>query len=160
MSGRVFIYLFMGFTALFAVALWYFQTRGHLEQVTGLQSVTIAGTAYPVMNYQGIDANTSPLRLRGCFRLSGPVEAPEAPEATPLTTAGWFDCFDERRLTSDLEAGAARAVLAEFNRPYGFDRIVAIYPDGRAFQWRQMNECGDAQAEGGPLPPHCPEKSE
>lgn len=160
MSGRLFIYLFLGFTAVFAVALWYFQTRGYLEEITGVDAVTIAGVEHPVADYRGIDADTSPLRLRGCFRLSGPVEAPEVAEPTPLTTAGWFDCFDVETLTADLETGAARAVLAEFNEPYGFDRVVAIYPDGRAYQWRQMNECGDAQADGGPTPPQCPEKSE
>ncbi|MGB0412557.1 MAG: DUF6446 family protein, partial [Pikeienuella sp.] len=149
MSGRVFIFLFLGFTAVFAVALWYFQTRGHLEEVTGVDTVTIAGVAHPVTGYKGIDADTSPLRMRGCFQLSGTVDAPEVDEPTPLTTAGWFDCFDVETLTADLEAGQARAVLAEFNEPYGFNRVVAIYPDGRAFQWRQMNECGKAQADGG-----------
>lgn len=160
MSGRLFIGLFMGFTVLFAIGLWYFQTRGYLQEVTNVETVTIAGTEYPITEYRGIDANTSPLRMRGCFHISAPVDAPQEPKPTPLTTAGWFDCFDVETLTADLESGAARAVIAEFNQLDGFDRIVAIYPDGRAFQWRQMNICGEAQAAGDDLPPECPQPSE
>lgn len=160
MSGRVFIFLFMGFTLIFAVGLWYFQTRGYLEEVTGVETVSIDGVAHPVSEYVGIDANTSPLRMRGCFRIASDVPGPVEPNPTPLTTAGWFDCFDVETLTADLESGAARAVRAAFNQPDGFDRIIAIYPDGRAFQWRQMNICGEAQAAGDNLPPECPQPSE
>ena len=51
---------------------------------------------------------------------------------------------------------AALPLLAESNEPYGFDRIVAYYPDGRAFQWRQINTCGAASFAGDPLPEGCP----
>lgn len=158
MSGRVFIYVFVGFTAVFAAALWWFMTRAWLEEVAPKDAVTIAGAAYPVTEFRGVDADTSPLRLRSCFRVSGEVTAPAAPDATPLTTPGWFDCYDAEALTRDLASGEARAVIAEFNEPYGFDRIVALYPDGRAYEWRQMNACGEAQAAGDAPPPECPPK--
>ena len=160
MSGRVFIFLFMGFTVIFAIGLWYFQTRGYLEEISGVEAVEIDGVAYPVTEYRGMDADTSPLRMRGCFRVAGEVFGPTEPEPTPLTTPGWFDCFDVETLTADLASGAARALRASFNTPDGFDRIVAIYPDGRAYQWRQMNECGKAKADGGNLPPECLQTSE
>ena len=82
--------------------------------------------------------------------------APEAPDAEPLVAPGWFDCFDAEAIAKDLDAGAARAILAEFNEPYGFDRIIAAYPDGRAFQWRQINACGAAAFDGSELPAGCP----
>ena len=81
-------------------------------------------------------------------------------EADPLVAPGWFECFDAERIAQDLGAGRARAILAEFNEPYGFDRIVASYPDGRAYQWRQINRCGKAAFDGDPLPEGCPPRDE
>ncbi|MFN3613474.1 MAG: DUF6446 family protein [Rubrimonas sp.] len=36
-----------------------------------------------------------------------------------------------------LERGQARAVVAQQDAP-GVFRIVAVFPDGRAYQWRQI----------------------
>ena len=156
MSGRLLAGGLVLFALLFGVALWWFQTYGFYQE-TARSEVMIAGAAIPVAEYRGIDADTSPLKLRSCFRaerIEGP--APEGPD--PLVAPGWFDCFDAETLAKDIEAGAARAILAEFNAPYGFDRIVAQYPDGRAYQWRQINKCGTASFDGDPLPEGCPAK--
>lgn len=139
MSGRTFILGLLAFTAVFGVALWYFQTRAWYSEIDA-DTVLIAGTAYPVTDYRGIDAPTSPLKRRACFRLEAAIDAPPAPDPTPLVAPGWFDCFDAGALARALEAGEARAFVAERNEPQGIDRIVAVYPDGRAYEWRQLNQ--------------------
>src|SRR6056297_3193942 len=102
-----------------------------------------------------IVADTSPLKLRACFRIAdgvapdalAHVEAAEDP--TPLVAPGWFDCFDAEALAEGLAEGELRAVTAERNAPWGFDRIVAYSPAGRGWMWRQINRCGRAQFGGG-----------
>jgi hypothetical protein len=94
--------------------------------------------------FEGIDADTSPLRFRVCFTLDeaglaaagqgAPVEEP-----TPLTAPGWFDCFDAAAIGAALEAGEAEAVLGERNARAGVDRVFAVFPDGRVYGWHQLN---------------------
>lgn len=159
MNGRFIAGGLVLFSIVFGAALWWFQTRGWYEEVTGVEAITIDGAATPVENYRGIDADTSPLKLRGCFVVAaGEISGRPAVDADPLIAPGWFDCFDAEAIATDLEAGAARAILAEFNEPYGFDRIIAVYPDGRAYQWRQINACGTAAFDGDPPPAGCPPK--
>ena len=59
---------------------------------------------------------------------------------TPLIAPGWFDCFDAMQIGAELEAGAAMAFLSEPDIHPGVDRVVAVFPDGRAFAWHQLNE--------------------
>ena len=145
-------------TAIFAAGLWYTQTRAHYDRVEGINEVVIGGVSYAVGEYQGLDGASSPLKLRGCFRIEdfGVIIADPAADPTPLIAPDWFECFDAVVLTEDITSGAAQALLAETNAPYGFDRIVALYDDGRAFQWRQINACGEAKFSGDPLPDGCP----
>lgn len=155
MSGRVLAGGLVLFALIFGAALWWFQTRGYYSNIEGVETVTIDGVAVPVANYRGIDADTSPLKMRACFEAEG-LAGPAAEAPTPLTTPGWFDCFDADGIARDLASGAATAILAATNEPYGFDRIVAAYADGRAFQWRQINRCGEAVFQGDPAPEGCP----
>ena len=155
MSGRVLAGGLVLFALIFGAALWWFQTRGHYYDVSNVSMVQVAGAAVKVSGYQGIDADTSPLKMRACFT-APTLDGPPAPAAEPLVAPGWFDCFDAEAIAKDLKEGAARAILAERNAPYGFDSIIARYPDGRAFQWRQINECGKASFEGDPVPETCP----
>ncbi|MDG1209157.1 MAG: DUF6446 family protein [Paracoccaceae bacterium] len=156
MSGRTLMIGLIGFSLIFGAVLWYYQTRGWYEPVENLTSIVIDGQNVAVTDYQGIDAATSPLKLRGCFTME-PAAAPVAERPDPLIAPGWFDCFDAETIATDIASGAALPLLAEFNTPYGFDRIVAYYPDGHAFQWRQINACGKAEFAGDPLPDGCPE---
>ena len=155
MSGRTLMIALIGFCAIFAAALWYFQTRGWYESVENLTEITIDGQTVAVSGYQGLDAASSPLKLRGCFTMK-PVAAPIAERPDPLIAPGWFDCFDAEVIANDISTGVALPLLADSNEPFGFDRIVAYYPDGRAFQWRQINKCGKAEFAGDPLPDGCP----
>ena len=81
-------------------------------------------------------------------------------EAVPLIAPNWFDCFDAKQLGSDLEKGIALAFLGEENITYGIDRIVAVYDDGRAYAWHQINDCGAVVFDGRPAPDGCPEPPE
>ena len=94
--------------------------------------------------FEGIDAGSSPLRFRSCFTtptalatLTETFRTYENP--TPLVAPGWFDCFDAERIGKDLETGAAVAFLSEAEIHPGVDRVVAVYPDGRAFGWHQLS---------------------
>ncbi|MCA3448222.1 MAG: histidine kinase [Rhodobacter sp.] len=94
---------------------------------------------------EGIDANSSPLRFRACFttpltqdslrQTYRPYDRP-----TPLTAPGWFDCFDADAIGEALERGEALAFLSQANIARGVDRVVAVFPDGRAFAWHQLND--------------------
>ena len=72
-----------------------------------------------------------------------PAEVADAapfPAATPLNGPGWFQCYSAKALTADLEAGNARAILGQAEVHPDVDRIIAVYPDGRAFGWHQLND--------------------
>ena len=66
------------------------------------------------------------------------------------------DCFDAPALQKGIDDGPLRPITAAENEPWGFDRIVATWPDGTGVMWRQMNRCGKAQFEGEDLPEGCP----
>jgi hypothetical protein len=92
----------------------------------------------------GIDATSSPLRFRACFHT--PMSQAMLTEtyqtyanATPLTAPSWFDCFDANAIGTAIERGDAIAFLSQSNIAPGVDRVVAVYPDGRAYAWHQLN---------------------
>jgi hypothetical protein len=139
-NGTVLALGFALVAVLFGAGLWYAQVHAFHHRVQGLGGVTVAGVAVPVTGYDGLDGDASPLKLRGCFRLDPAAlpDAPAAPKPTPLVAPGWFACFDARALDAALASGEARALVAASGEPAGFDRILAVFPDGRAYQWRQI----------------------
>ena len=42
------------------------------------------------------------------------------------------------------ERGEALAFLSEPLKDYGMDRVVAVFPDGRAYAWHQLNAEADS----------------
>ena len=105
------------------------------------------GEPEPILfeNFEGIDGSSSPIRYRACFTAQMSFAAItetylDYEGATPLTAPGWFECFDAEAIGAALEAGEAFAFLGTKNILDGVDRVVAIYPDGRAFAWNQLNE--------------------
>jgi hypothetical protein len=142
MRGRTLALWFLGFTMLFAAALVYFQLFAFYHRQPDVSALGFGGHDIPVSGYDGIDASTSPLKLRGCFGVDPQVVAalPVAPDATPLTAPFWFRCFDAGRLTEDLAAGRATAHLLARDEPDDFDVMIAAYPDGRGYLWRQLGE--------------------
>ena len=144
MRGRTLVIFFVAFLAVFLAALVWAQFFAFYEREETVDTLTISGEAVPVAGYEGIDSASSPLKLRGCLALDpATVERlapPPAPDATPLNPPFWFRCFDAGQLTADLASGAARAYDIGRDQPEGFDLMLAVYPDGRGYVWRQMNE--------------------
>jgi hypothetical protein len=147
-SGRWLVVAILGVTAIFAGAQWWFQTRAYYAPIEAAEMVvtTLTGEVIPLapQGFEGIDAETSPLRFRACFTLdaaglaaAGRGAAYEAP--TPLVAPGWFECFDAAAIGAALEAGEARAVLSAREISDGVDRVLALFPDGRVYGWHQLN---------------------
>ena len=141
MSGRTLMAGLLVTLAIFGVALWWFQTRAFYTEFT-TDTITVAGAEIPVTGFQGIDANTSPIKLRACMTVNPEdfTNAPPAPNAVPLVAQSWFDCFNAKMLSRALDAGEAEAFLAASEEFDGTERIIAVYPDGRAFMWRQLTD--------------------
>lgn len=150
--------------------MYYFQVYGFYEPVQASSSnaeiniTNVAtGVAEPMLidGFEGIDADSSPIRYRACF--TTPMSNAMMTEtfttytqAEPLVAPNWFDCFDAREIGADLESGTATAYLGEENIIYGIDRVIAVYDDGRAFAWHQINTCGEHSFNGEPIPASCP----
>jgi hypothetical protein len=102
----------------------------------------------PVKDMKGIDATSSPLRFRACFTsvvsLATLTETYKVyPGATPLNAPSWFSCFDAGKIADALATGEAVAFLSQANvipntDKVEVDRVVAVFPDGRAFAWNQL----------------------
>ncbi len=140
-------------TALIAgVAIYWLQLYAFYEEVAAdaanITMVNIAtGQPEPVLvdGFEGIDGTSSPIRYRACFTLplrTGTLTETYEPYATPtpLTAPGWFDCFDAVKIGTALERGEAFAFLSQHEIHDGVDRVIAVFPDGRAFAWHQLND--------------------
>lgn len=140
MNGRRLVGGFLVFLAIFAAALVYAQFFAFYERQRGVGALRIEGETVPIADYDGIDATSSPLKLRGCFRIDPAAVAALAPAAkpTPLNPPFWFRCFDAGAIAADLASGAARAYAIGAGEPEGFDTMIAVYPDGRGYLWRQL----------------------
>ena len=149
-------------------ALYYLQVYAFYDDVTAqvddIKLVSVA-TGEPeeivFADLTAIDSDSSPLRFRSCFTTSlSQALLTETyrvyDEAEPRVGPGWFDCFDAAQIGADLEAGIAFGFLSHENITYGIDRVVAVYPDGRAYAWNQINFCGEVVFDGNPVPPECP----
>ncbi len=138
------------------VAVYYLQVYGFYRGVdagsdasvirlTGLSGVA---EAVPTEAFEGIDADSSPIRFRACFTIplsQAMLSETFAPYdgAEPRIAPTWFSCFDAEQIGADIENGRALTFLSEKNIQPGFDRVVAVYPDGRAFAWHQPNESAE-----------------
>lgn len=162
MTARIVI-LFMLVSSLIAgAAMYYLQVYAFYRELPVQTQVTVTradGMEVPmeVSGFRGIDADSSPIRYRACFDVASvPPDLTPYPQAEPLTTPGWFDCYDAPAIGAALESGAARAFLGQANIVWGVDRIVVVTADGRGFSWHQINACGREVFDGRPAPEGCP----
>ena len=166
MTGKILALIIIISAALAGAGMYYLQVYAFYDEVDLVTEggdvemvITTEDGVDPlaILDFKGIDADSSPIRFRACMQLGRLPEGIEPyNDAVPLTAPSWFDCFDARQIGLDLEAGAATAFLGEENVTYGIDRIVTIYPDGRAFAWHQINECGEVVFDGRTPPDDCP----
>ncbi len=158
MKGRTLFTGFAVFLAIFAFGLFYTINYAYYTETEHTRYRLT--DELEVMNYVEIDAQTSPIKYRACFKLPAGAELyGNAEGATPLVAPYWFECFNAQQLTKDLEAGEVFAIRYEDNKPYGVSSYMIVYPDGRGYAWRQLNECGQAKFSGETPPETCP-KSE
>ena len=141
MSGKRFIFLFLGGVVVFTVALFYFQNYAYYDSIDIRQNILLGKKRYQISYYQGIDSDSSGLKLRECFVVDSldDIGLPKYEKPTPLRAPYWFKCFDAERITKDLEGGKASAFLYKKEEFDGIDNVIAIYPDGRSYRWRQLN---------------------
>lgn len=150
--GKVLVVAIVIAAAIAGGFLWYTAERAFYEPVAfqsgqEIRLVPLAGDqpeAIVVEGVEGIDAESSPIKFRACFRtplsLAMLTETyREYPEAEPLVAPSGFDCFDAAAIGKALETGEALAFLSEPNIHPGVDRVVAVFPDGRAYAWNQLN---------------------
>ncbi len=165
MRGRLAIIAILVVALAVGAGVWWAQERGFWQRLPATEAaaavVTLAdGTraALPVATAEAIGGTSSPLRYRACLTLAAPAPGPAAayPGAEPLVAPGWFSCFDAGAIAADLAAGRASPVLGQADVAWGVDRVLALYPDGRAFAWNQINRCGREVFDGRPAPADCP----
>ena len=141
MNGKRFIFLFLGGVIFFTVSLFYFQNYAYYDSLDIKQYFLLGNKGYQISNYQGIDSESSGLKLRECFVVNSldVIELPKYEKPTPLIAPFWFKCFNAERITKDLEDGKATAFLLKKDEFDGIDNVIAVYPDGRSYRWRQLN---------------------
>lgn len=152
---------------LAGVAMYYLQVYAYYDELEPTDTVmltsVVTGQPEPVAvdGFAGIDSTSSPIRYRACFTTSLSLASLTETyvlrdEATPLVAPGWFDCFDAAQIGADLESGTALAFIGTENITYGIDRVVAVYDDGRAYAWNEINRCGEVVFDGDAVPDDCP----
>lgn len=151
MTGRIVVVLIVLVSAVAGGAMYWLQLHAFYERLdAGAADLRLTPAeggpprALAVSDFEGIDASSSPIRFRACFTLAedaGEVAGWAAPyrEPTPLIAPPWFGCFDAAAIGAALARGEARAFLARQEIADGVDRVVAIFPDGRAYAWHQLN---------------------
>ncbi|TBN41900.1 histidine kinase [Paracoccus subflavus] len=145
MNGKIVGIGLLAIGVIAGAGMWYFQEYHFYDRMPPADALTVQTANGPatlaVTDFQGIDADSSPLRWRVCAVLAEqPADPVPFEGATPLGAPGWFDCFDNGQLTADLDSGAARAVLGQAEIRPDVDRVLAIYPDGRVYGWHQYND--------------------
>ena len=141
MNGKRFILLFLCTVVIFTAALFYFQNYAYYDSINIRKYILLGKKRYEISYYQGIDSESSGLKLRECFVVDSldDIDLPKYEKPTPLKAPFWFKCFDAERITKDLEAGKASALLYKKDEFDGIDTVIAVYPDGSSYRWRQLN---------------------
>ncbi len=152
MNGKIAAGSIVVIGAIAGVAMYWLQVYAFYEEAAFVPGEEIrltlieGGQPEPIIAEEvtGIDSDSSPIRFRACFRTPMTqgmlTETSQIYEgAVPNVAPGWFDCFDAQAIGTALERGEAIPFLSEANIHPGVDRVVAVFPDGRAFAWHQLN---------------------
>ena len=169
MTGKILVGIIVVSAIVAAAAMYYLQVYAFYEPVKATDDAvvmtTYGGSQERIItkDFQGIDADSSPIRYRACFNTPHSVamltETFEIYDtAEPLNAPGWFDCFDADAIAGELDAGQAIAFLGVKNIAYGVDRVIAVNSDGRAYAWNQLNNCGQKTYDGSAVGEECPKR--
>ena len=156
MNGKIAAGSIVVVAALVGGAVWYLQNYAFYTPVKFTPGAEIVLTPITsdqpepivVKDVQGIDSDSSPLRYRACFTtqmtLATLTEGYKVYDgATPLYAPNWFTCFDAEKIGAAILTGQAVAFLGQKNivpnqDTIEIDRVIAVFPDGRAFAWNQL----------------------
>ena len=169
MTGKIMVISILLTSVIAGATMYYLQVYGfyervNVEQAKGISLVKLS-TQEPekiqVANFQGIDANSSPIRFRACFEVNDPIDLLKEKyvmlnAATPRNAPMWFNCFNAELIGEDLSNGSAVAFLGSKNFEYGIDRYIVVYPDGRGYAWNEINDCGEKLYDGSTKDQSCP----
>lgn len=151
-AGKLIVGAIVIVAAVAGVFLWYTAERAFYDPVAFQPGAEIrlvplvGGQPEPIVvdRIEGIDAASSPIKFRACF--TTPLSLAMLTEtyrgydgAEPLIAPRGFDCFDAAAIGRALETGEALAFLSEPDIHPGVDRVVAVFGDGRAYAWQQLN---------------------
>ena len=146
MNGKILVIGLAGSALIAGAAMYYLQVYAFYDRLPDTTPLHIASDSgqrpLSLTAFDGIDATSSPLRFRACATLADLTEitsATPAADPDPLTAPGWFSCFDAAAIGGALQRGEASAYLSHPDIVHGIDRVIAVYPDGRAFAWHQLN---------------------
>ena len=67
MIGKRFNVLLLGSVIIFTVTLFYFQNYAYYDSTDIRQNIFLGKKRYKISYYQGIDSESSGLKLRECF---------------------------------------------------------------------------------------------
>jgi Family of unknown function (DUF6446) len=152
MNGRIAAGVIVISSLVAGVAMYYLQVYAYYKPVAFTPGTEIlltpieSDTPEPILAeaITGIDADSSPLRFRACFKtpmtqamLTETYRAYDGAE--PLIAPAWFDCFDALEIGAAIEKGEALAFLSQAAVAPDVDRVVAVFADGRAYAWHQLN---------------------
>lgn len=152
MKGKVVVGGILATALLMGAGLWYANQYAYYHEVS--LGPALAMTLVPkeggapsqlsIKDFRGIDADTSPIRFRACFSVATPLPELGAhyaayPGATPLLAPRWFSCFKAKAISLALASGEAKAFLAQKAVAPEVDRVIAVFPDGRAYAWQQLD---------------------
>ena len=162
MNGKIAAGSIVVIAALVGAAVWYLQEYAYYVPVNFTPGSEILLTPITsdapepivVKDVQGIDAGSSPLRFRACFRTEMTIATLTEvyrvyDGATPLYAPSWFSCFDADKIGAALESGQAIAFLGQKNivpnsDSLQIDRVIAVFPDGSAYAWNQLAPGADS----------------
>ena len=152
MTGKILAGFIVISAILAGVGVWYTQNYAYYTTIAAdapeaVMTLVPLGSDVPEAitadNVQALDSDSSPIRFRACFTtpislatLTETYQTFDAP--TPLNAPGWFDCFDAATIGEALENGEAVAFLSVPLVHPDTDRVIAVFPDGRAYAWQQL----------------------
>ncbi|MEM6636585.1 MAG: DUF6446 family protein [Pseudomonadota bacterium] len=154
MSGKIVAFLLVACAAVAGGALYWLQLYAFYEPVPAeagaaeLALVSIStgqSERFLLSDFEAVDSTSSPIRYRACFQtpmsLAMLTETYELYErAVPLVGPPGLPCFDATRIGEALETGEAIAFLSQRDITDGVDRVIAVFGDGKAYAWHQLNE--------------------
>ena len=94
---------------MYYLQVYGFYAKVDLEQSKGISLVSLAtleSDKIEVVNFQGIDADSSPIRFRACFEIKQSVDLLRQKYITldaamPRNAPRWFECFNSKRIGKD-----------------------------------------------------------